>query len=77
LGGAVALFDLPPGGASLRVQGAGPAPVSVGRFASPSAQVGRLSPGEAATLAIPRDASPKTWTGSVTEARSVEVCPAS
>jgi hypothetical protein len=74
-GGAVG-FELPPGGARLRVQSASPAPVTLGRFATvPSIELGTLSPGETATLAIPPDASSRPWRASVAGTRSVTVCP--
>jgi hypothetical protein len=69
-------FQLPPGGAILQVRGAAPEPLLVGRFASsPTAEIGSLSPGRRATLAIPRDSSPRPWIGSITGPRSIEVCP--
>jgi hypothetical protein len=68
-------FELPRGGASLRVQVAGPAAVTLGRFAtSPSVELGDLSPGERATLRIPSDSSLKPWRAAVAGARSVEMC---
>jgi hypothetical protein len=71
-------FQLPPGGAILRLRGAAPGRLLVGRFASsPSAEVGSLSPGSRATLAIPPDSSPRPWIGAVTGPRSIEVCPLS
>jgi hypothetical protein len=71
-------FQLPAGGATLRVHGAATGPLLVGRFgSSPSAEVGTLPPGGTATLAIPEDSSPRPWIGAVTGARSVEVCPLS
>ena len=76
--GEAVVFNLPPGGASLRVSGGAPGPLLLGRFgSSPTAEVGRLPPGGTATLAIPRDSSPRPWVGSVVAARSVEVCPTS
>jgi hypothetical protein len=69
-------FRLPPGGAILRARGAAPAAVTVGRFAVPSAEVGSLVPGEAATLGIPTDWSSRPWLASIGGAESVEVCPA-
>ncbi|MGH2993540.1 MAG: hypothetical protein ACRDL1_08380 [Solirubrobacterales bacterium] len=74
--GAVIAFELPRGGATLRVRAAVPATLTLGRFGDlPSAELGSLSPGEAATLRIPPDASPRPWLASVSGARSVEVCP--
>jgi hypothetical protein len=68
-------FELPRGGASLRVRAAGPAAVSLGRFATlPSVEAGELSPGERATLRVPSDSSPKPWRAAVVGASSVEVC---
>jgi hypothetical protein len=68
-------FELPPGGAKLRARGPAAASLTVGRFASsPSAELGTLPPGKTATLAIPRDSSPKPWQASVTGTGSVEVC---
>ena len=74
--GAAIAFELPRRGATLRVRGAAPATLTLGRFGDlPSADLGSLSPGEAATLRIPPDASPRPWLASVAGARSVEVCP--
>jgi hypothetical protein len=68
-------FELPPGGASLRVRAKGPAPVALGRFGtSPSAELGSLSPGEMTLLRVSTDSSPKPWRASVAGASSVEVC---
>jgi hypothetical protein len=73
--GAPVGFELPRGGASLRVRAAGPAAVSLGRFATlESVEAGELSPGERATLRIPSDSSPRPWRASVAGASSVEVC---
>jgi hypothetical protein len=73
--GAPVGFELPRGGASLRVRAAGPAAVSLGRFATrPSVEAGELSPGERATLRIPSDSSPRPWRAAVAGASSVEVC---
>ena len=73
--GAPVGFELPRGGASLRVRAAGPAAVSLGRFATrPSVEAGELSPGERATLRIPSDSSLKPWRAAVAGARSVEMC---
>jgi hypothetical protein len=75
--GAAIAFELPRGGATLRVRGAAPATLTLGRFADlPSAELGSLSPGEFATLRIPPDASPSAWFASVAGARSLTVCPA-
>jgi hypothetical protein len=68
--------ELPPGGASVRAEGIGAVPVTVGRFAEdPTAEVGRVPSGEAATLRIPPDESPKPWRASLAGARSLRVCP--
>jgi hypothetical protein len=68
-------FEVPTGGARMRVRAAAPASVAVGRFAtSQSAELGDLSPGEQATLRIPPDSSPTPWRASATDARSVTVC---
>ena len=72
-GAAIGVF-LPLGGASLTAEGTAPATVTLGRFGLPTAEVGSLSPGVAAMLRIPPDASPKGWLSSVAGARSVEVC---
>jgi hypothetical protein len=69
-------FELPAGGAALRPEGAGAAPMKVGRFATdPRVEVGSLSAGRRSVLRIPTDASPKPWRASLTGARSVTVCP--
>lgn len=74
--GAGVAFELPRGGATLRVHGAVPATLTLGRFGDlPSVELGSLSPAEAAALAIPPDASPRRWHGSLAGARAVEVCP--
>jgi hypothetical protein len=68
-------FELPRGGVNLRVKGAAPAVLTVGRFADrPSVELGRLTPGETAVLRVPSDSSSKPWLASVQQARSVEVC---
>jgi hypothetical protein len=73
--GAAIGFELPSGGAAMRARAPAPTSVTVGRFASSSsAEVGSLSPGETATLRIPRDPSPKPWRASLASASSVEVC---
>ena len=73
--GEAIVFELPAGGASLHVRAAGPSPVAVGRFAdTTSVELGSVSPGETATLAIPSDSAPNPWRASVGGARSVKVC---
>jgi hypothetical protein len=68
-------FELPRGGASLRVRGPSPADLTLGRFGDlPSVALGSLSPGRPATLRIPPDASPRPWRAAVAGASSVEVC---
>jgi len=68
-------FELPRGGAMLRVQAPGPAALTFGRFGDlPSAELGSLSPRQPATLRIPPDASPRPWRAAVAGASSVEVC---
>ncbi|HEX2435128.1 MAG TPA: hypothetical protein VHI76_00585 [Solirubrobacterales bacterium] len=68
-------FELPPGGARLRVRAPGPAALTLGRFGDlPSAELGSLSPRQPATLRIPPDASPTPWRAAVAGASSVEVC---
>jgi hypothetical protein len=68
------LVELPAGGASISTEGGGPAAVTLGRFGSPSVEVGSLPPGEAAKLRIPIDSSPKPWVGLVRGTSSVDVC---
>ena len=69
-------LELPSGGASLRPDGAGAVPVTLGRFAAgPTAEVGSLSAGEASALSIPPDASPTPWRASLTDVRAVTLCP--
>ena len=71
-----ARFELPPGGATLRVDAAAPASLSLSRFGDfPAAKVGRISPGRTAALAIPTDAASTPWYGVITGAVSVTVCP--
>ena len=71
-----ARFELPPGGATLRVDAAAPASLSLSRFADvPAAKVGRISPGRTAALVIPTDAASTPWHGGTTGAVSVTVCP--
>ena len=73
-GGAIG-FALPSGGATLRVRGPASSELTVGRFASAApAELGKIAPGEAMTLVIPPDDSPKAWHASVAGARSVEIC---
>jgi hypothetical protein len=68
-------LELPPGGATFRAAEGGPAPVTVGRFAdSASVDLGRLSPGERATLEIPPDTSARSWRATVGGASSIQVC---
>jgi hypothetical protein len=68
--------ELPPGGATLRAEGIGPVPVTVGRFADrTTAEVGSVPPREVATLRIPPDAAPKPWQARFVGAKSVRVCP--
>ncbi|MGH3042662.1 MAG: hypothetical protein ACRDNG_13170, partial [Gaiellaceae bacterium] len=75
LRGDTAPLVLPPGGATLRAEGGGPADLTLGRFATtPSVELGALPPGETETLAIPTDASPTPWRAAIQGARSVEVC---
>jgi hypothetical protein len=68
-------FELPPGGAILRARGVAPMAVTLGRFGPPSAEIGRLAPGEPAALRITVDPSSKPWLASISGADSVEVCP--
>jgi hypothetical protein len=71
-------FALPAGGATLRAEGAGTVPVTLGRFAaSPTVEAGSLTSGESATLRIPPDDSPRPWHATVTGGNSVTVCPLS
>jgi hypothetical protein len=73
--GAAITFELPQGGATLRVRGSSPATLTLGRFGDlPSAELGSLSPDEPATLTIPPDASPTPWRAAVAGASSVDVC---
>jgi hypothetical protein len=68
-------FELPPGGARLRVRAPGPAALTLGRFGDlPAVELGSLSPRQPATLRIPPDASPRPWRAAVAGASSVEVC---
>ena len=68
-------FDVPSGGATLRVSGAGLAALTLGRFADvPSAEVGSLSPGGTAALRIPPDDSPTPWRATIAGAQSAIVC---
>jgi hypothetical protein len=68
-------FELPRGGASLRVRGPSPADLTLGRFGDlPAVELGSLSPRQPATLRIPPDASPRPWRAAVAGASSVEVC---
>ncbi|MGH2591096.1 MAG: hypothetical protein ACRDGW_09915, partial [Actinomycetota bacterium] len=69
-------FELPPGGATLRARGPDDTQVTLGRFATdPTTKVGRLAPGEAATLRIPEDSSPVPWQASIPGVDSLQVCP--
>jgi hypothetical protein len=67
-------FEVPRGGADLRIRAAAPSPVEVGRFgARPSVRAGTAAPGEWVRLKIPADGSPAPWRAAV-KASSVEVC---
>jgi hypothetical protein len=68
-------FDVQPGGVLLGSRAAGPVHVGVGRFAKggESVSLGKLAPGEWATLRIPIDSAPDSWW--VTVDGPVRVCP--
>ncbi|HSJ16866.1 MAG TPA: hypothetical protein VK920_02085 [Solirubrobacterales bacterium] len=69
-------FELPPRGATLRVDAAAPASLSLSRFAGfPAAKIGRISPGRTAALTIPTDVASTPWHGVITGAVAVTVCP--
>jgi hypothetical protein len=71
-----ARFEIPRGGATLRVDAAAPASLSVSRFADlPAAKVGKISPGRTAALIIPTDAASTPWHVAITGAVAVTVCP--
>ncbi len=73
-GGATTVFELPPGGADLRVPDDAPAPVRIGRFGTvPSDRVGSIAPRAWTRLSIPTDASQTPWRAAV-RARSATVC---
>ena len=75
--GAPIEFELPVDGAELTARAAGPAPLTVGRFADlPSVDLGALRPGRRERLAIPADAEERPWRASVRGATSVRVCAA-
>ena len=64
-------FPLPPAG--VVIQSARAAPVSIGRFAPPSVEVGILARGQPAVLAAPPDSAPGRWLVSV-PAAPLRVC---
>ena len=72
--GVPVILELPAGGAIISTQRGVSAAVSLGRFGSPSVEVGNLSPGETAKLVIPTDSSPTPWVAVVRGTRSVEAC---
>jgi len=67
-------FELAPGAATIVARGRRTAKLSVGRFADPSVELGRLEPGEPARLVIPTDSDPRPWLVAVKGANSVRVC---
>jgi hypothetical protein len=67
--------ELPRRGAEITALGAG-GPVSLARFATiPTAELGRVAPGETAALRIPVDDASPPWRVSVPGASAVELCP--
>jgi hypothetical protein len=71
----VVSFELPAGGASMSARSATPATLTLGRFGSPSENVGSLIPRRTSTLTIPPDSASTPWRASIAGARSVTVCP--
>jgi hypothetical protein len=71
-----ARFEIPRGGAALRVDAVAPASLSLSRFADlPHAKIGKISPGRTAALIVPIDAASTPWYGGITGAVAVTVCP--
>ena len=67
-------FELPPGGAVMRVDSREPTGITIGRFDVPSVELGGMAPGERIELAIPTDSSTVPWRAEVPGSRSIRVC---